>query len=431
MRQSKLFVKTIKETPKDEASINAQLLIRAGFVDKLMAGVYTYLPLGLRVLDKVKNIIRDEMNNIDGQEIYMPALTPKENWQITDRWDNFDALFRLTGVDDREYALGATHEEIVTPLIKKFIKSYKDLPLMVYQIQDKFRNEMRAKSGLMRGREFSMKDLYSFHRDQQDLDAYYEKAKIAYQNVFRRCGLDAYIVEASGGAFTDFSHEYQVFTEYGEDEVYFCAECGRHQNKELVPDGKLACPYCGAQRQILKAIEVGNIFKLMLRFSDPFKVTYTDENGQEKPVIMGTYGIGLSRLMGAAVEIHHDEKGIIWPEQLAPFRVHLLNLSTDEAVIKQADDLYELLKASGIEVLYDDREEVRAGGKFIDSDLYGLPIRLVVSDKTVQQNGVEFKYRHESETKIVSLTEIINQINRPIAILNDQNKSLDEVLNEF
>ena len=409
MKQSKLFTRTTKDAPKDEVSLNAQLLIRAGFVDKLMAGVYTFLPLGIRVLDKIKDVVRDEMNKIDGQEVYMPALTPKENWEQTDRWENFDALFKLSGIDNKDYALGATHEEIVTPLAKKFINSYKDLPLAVYQIQDKFRNEVRAKSGLMRGREFSMKDLYSFHRTEEDLDAYYEKAKQAYFNVFNRCGLESYIVEASGGAFSEFSHEYQVFTEYGEDEVYFCEKCDRHQNKELVEAGDLKCPYCSSDRVVRKAIEVGNIFKLMTKFSEPFNVTFTDEDGKDKTVIMGTYGIGPSRVMGTVVEVHHDDKGIIWPEEIAPYKVHLIYLGKDDKIKQVADKLYEDLNSAGVEVLYDDREE-SAGVKLNDSDLLGLPYRVLLSEKTLAENSVELKERAKEEAQLIKLTEIVKKL---------------------
>ncbi|MBT4722980.1 hypothetical protein HN958_00470 [Candidatus Falkowbacteria bacterium] len=409
MRQSKLFTKTIKDAPKDEVSLNAQLLIRGGFIEKLAAGIYSYLPLGLRTLRKVQSVVRDEMDAIDGQEILMPALTPKENWEKTDRWDNFDALYKLQGVNKKDYALGATHEEIVTPLAKKFISSYKDLPMALYQIQDKFRNEVRAKSGLMRGREFSMKDLYSFHVDEADLDSYYEKAKKAYYNVFQRCGLKAYIVEASGGAFTDFSHEYQVFTEYGEDEVYFCKECDRHQNKELVEKGEIKCPYCGAEREVKKAIEVGNIFKLMTRFSNPFNVKYVDKNGKEQDVIMGTYGIGPSRVMGAVVEVHHDDSGIVWPEEIAPYKVHLLALGNDDKVKQESDNLYEKLVSAGVEVLYDDRDD-SAGIKFSDSDLLGLPYRVVISKKTLAENQVELKKRNEEKSEMVNLDKIIDTL---------------------
>lgn len=401
MRQSQLFTKTLREAPKDEVSLNAQLLIRAGFVDKLMAGVYTFLPLGLRVLKKIQNIIREEMNAVGGQEVLMPALSPKENWETTGRWNGLDVLFKLDGAGDKEYALGASHEEVVTPLLQHFVKSYKDLPVAVYQIQNKFRNELRAKSGLLRGREFNMKDMYSFHRDEADMDAYYEKVSAVYFKIFQRCGLDAKIVEATGGTFSKFSHEFQVFTEHGEDDVYVCKKCGKNQNKELVTDIK--CPYCGETREIKKAIEVGNIFKLKTKYSAPFGFKYSAEDNEEKDVFMGCFGIGPSRVMGAIVEVGHDTAGIIWPATVAPFDVHLVSLAKDEADIRRADEIYEQLVKSGKEVLYDDRVDVSAGAKFADSDLIGIPYRYVVSHKTLEQNSVEVKKRDEEKANLVKM----------------------------
>ncbi|MEK7064928.1 MAG: aminoacyl--tRNA ligase-related protein, partial [Patescibacteria group bacterium] len=325
MRQSKLFTKTQREAPKDEVSLNAQLLIRAGFVDKLMAGVYTYLPLGLRVLDKIKNIIREEINAVGGQEILMPALNPKENWVKTGRWDGLDVLFRLEGAGGKEYALGASHEEVVTPLVQRFANSYKDLPVAVYQIQDKFRNEPRAKSGLLRGREFSMKDLYSFHANEKDLDGYYEKVKAAYLKIYERCGLGplTHVVFASGGTFSKYSHEFQTITEYGEDTIFVCSKCGTGVNKEIIDEQK-TCPECGNEKlEEKKSIEVGNIFKLKTKYSAAFDYKYTDEKGEKQIVTMGCYGIGPSRVLGTIVEVHHDDGGIIWPESVAPFQIHL------------------------------------------------------------------------------------------------------------
>jgi len=408
MRQSALFSHTTKELPKDEPSINAQLLIRAGYVDKLMAGVYTYLPLGLRVLNNVKNIIRKEMNDLGAQEILMPALTPKENWEKTGRWSGLDVLFRLKGVGDKEYALGATHEEVVTPLLQNYVKSYKDLPQAVYQIQDKFRNEARAKSGLLRGREFSMKDLYSFHADEADLDQYYEKAKDAYVRIFEACGLDAKIVEASGGTFSKYSHEFQVFTESGEDLVYSCAKCGIYRNKEII-DGE-ACE-CGQKWEVNKAIEVGNIFKLKTKYSAAFDFKYTNEEGKESDVQMGCYGIGPSRIVGAIAEIHHDESGLIWPEVVAPFKVHIMNLGPDAEAKNVAERLYKNLNKSGVEVLFDDRD-LSAGVKLKDSDLIGLPIRIVVSSKTLATNAVELKRRDSDDIEMVDIEKIVAQLTK-------------------
>ncbi|MFA6215142.1 MAG: aminoacyl--tRNA ligase-related protein [Patescibacteria group bacterium] len=412
MLQSKLFGKTLKEPPKDEVSINAIFLTRGGFVDKLTAGVYTYLPLGLRVLNKVKQIVREEMDAISGQEILMPAIQPKEIWQTTGRWTDpgKEVMFQFKGRSDKEFGLGWTHEEVVTPLVKKFVSSYKDLPVYLYQIQDKFRSEPRAKSGLMRGIEFSMKDLYSFHRDEKDLAAYYEQALAAYQKVFSRCGLDALITEASGGSFSKYSHEFQVLTNYGEDTIFYCPNCGYAQNKEITEiKAGHKCPKCQTEKiKEGKAIEVGNIFQLKTKYSEPFKLEYVDENGKRKPVIMGCYGIGPSRVMGAVVEIFHDDKGIVWPESIAPFKVHLLQIGQDEAIEKKAQVVYNELLKQKIEVLFDDRPDATAGQKFADADLIGIPNRLVVSAKTGDK--IEFKKRSEKESVLVSLAELVRKI---------------------
>jgi prolyl-tRNA synthetase len=412
MRQSQLFTKTSKEPPKDETSFNAQILIRAGFVDKLQAGVYSFLPLGLKVHNNICNIIREEMNAIGGQEIFMPALTPKEIWQTTDRWDNFDALFRLKGGDEKEYALGATHEEVVTPLVKKHIFSYKDLPCFVYQIQTKFRNELRARSGLIRGREFSMKDLYSFHVSEEDLNEYYKLAQKAYFNVFERCGLidKTYLTFSSGGAFSKYSHEFQALCETGEDTIYICEDCNIAVNKEIINEQKV-CPGCGNKKlHEERAIEVGNIFKLGNRFSKAFNFKYADEKGEKKDVIMGSYGIGPSRLMGSIVEILHDKKGIIWPEETAPFKVHLIEVKSKKLEIRSAPEkIYADLENKGIEVLYDDRE-TGAGEKFADADLIGCPYRIVVSEKTLEKDCAEIKRRDSEKAELVKIGEIIKKL---------------------
>jgi prolyl-tRNA synthetase len=404
MRQSQLFTKTVKEAPKDESSYNAQALIRAGFVDKLAAGVYSYLPLGKLVLDKICRIIREEIDAIGGQEILMAALIPKENWQTTGRWETFDVLFRLQADEGREYALGATHEELVSPIAQKFIFSYKDLPFSVYQIQTKFRNEKRAKAGLLRGREFLMKDLYSFHASQEDLDSFYEKATAAYVKIYQRFGLGetTYLTYASGGSFSKYSHEFQTLAAAGEDLIYICDHCRVAVNKEIIEEQPL-CPLCGQKNlREEKAIEVGNIFKLGTKFSVPFSIKYKDNAGDLQDVIMGCYGIGPSRIMGTVVESFHDDKGIIWPENIAPFKYHLLSLNENE----EAGKVYEYLKSKGIEVLYDDRE-LSAGEKFADSDLIGCPYRLVVSKKTLAAGGLEFKPRNSDESRLIKLEEIV------------------------
>ena len=412
MRQSHLISKTSKTVSEDEISKNAQLLTRGGFVDRLFAGVYNFLPLGLRVLNKIENIIREEMNRVGGQEILMPALHPKENWETTGRWNDFDVLFKLNGAGDREYALGATHEEVVTPLVQKMVLSYKDLPRAVYQLQSKFRNEIRAKSGILRGREFRMKDLYSFHANQADLDEYYEKVTEAYFRIFTRLGLreTTYLTYASGGTFSKYSHEFQTATDAGEDLIYICNDCKIAINKEVVEDLKSSCPQChkGDLREE-KAIEVGNIFKLGTKYSAPFKFTFVDENNTAQPVLMGCYGIGPSRVLGTIVEVHNDDKGIIWPKEIAPYQIHLISLAQTGEQVEAVNALYEELVKRGVEVLYDDRPDARAGEKFADSDLLGIPLRVVVSAKTLAADSVECKERTSSEAKLVTQADFLAQ----------------------
>ncbi|MEI7621827.1 MAG: aminoacyl--tRNA ligase-related protein, partial [Candidatus Moraniibacteriota bacterium] len=390
---------------------NAQLLIQAGFVDKLMAGTYSFLPLGLRVFKKIENIIREEMENLGANEILMPTLQPKENWQTTGRWEQLDNLFRFVSYYSKiDYALGATHEEIVVPLMKKFVFSYKDLPTATFQIQNKFRDEKRAKSGILRGREFFMKDLYSFHATEEDLDAYYEKAIKAYEKIFQRVGVGAqtYLTYASGGTFSKYSHEFQTICEAGEDLIYICDKCKVAINEEIIEDLNHQCPQCqNADLRKEKAVETGNIFKLMTKYSKPFELKFKDQDGNENEVIMGCYGIGLNRLMGVAVELFNDDKGIIWPESIAPFAVHLIDLGQAE----QAEKIYAELSCAGVEILWDDRE-VRAGEKFADSDLIGIPYRVVVSEKSLQAGGVELKKRNEQESKIVTMEELISLLRK-------------------
>jgi prolyl-tRNA synthetase len=412
MRQSKLFTKTIKETPKDETSVNAQLLIRAGFVHKEMAGVYNFLPLGLRVLNKIENIIRDEMNNAGGQEILMPTLTSKESWEKTGRWGNYDTLFKFTShFSKNDYVLGPTHEEVVTPLAGIYPLSYKDLPFSLFQIQTKFRDEKRAKSGILRGREFRMKDLYSFHTDEDNMSEYYEKIKQHYKNIFDKVGIgdQTHITFASGGSFSKYSHEFQTITESGEDKIFVCDKCGVAVNNEIIEEQK-TCPECDNNKlEEKKAIEVGNIFKLKTRFSDAFGLVYTDKEGKQKQVLMGCYGIGPARVMGTVIEVHNDEKGMIWPESIAPFQVHLVSLCNKEEDIAKADKLYEDLIGNNIEVLYDDRSEARAGEKFADSDLIGVPYRLVISPKTLEIDSVEIKKRNLEESEKIKISEVLNR----------------------
>lgn len=408
MYYSKLFGKTSKSVSADEESINAQYLIRGGFVNKQMAGVYNYLPLGLRILNKIQNIIREEMTAIGGNEILMPTLTQEESYKTTGR-DTMDVLFHTEGPGGAKYVLNPTHEEVVTPLVQKYTFSYNDLPLAVFQIQNKYRNEPRAKSGILRGREFNMKDLYSFHASEESLNEFYEVAQKAYHKVYARLGLGdlTVLTYASGGAFSRYSHEFQTLCDVGEDTVYLCEKCRIGINKEIIAD-QTSCPQCGNVDLVeKKGIEVGNIFKLGTRFTDAFGFKFLDANGKEQAIPMGCYGIGPSRVMGTLVEVFHDDKGMIWPETVAPFKYHLVALGKEDETYAEAEKIYKNLTSAGVEVLFDDRRDVTAGVKFADADLIGLPIRLVVSKKTLAENSVEWKGRTDSEAKLVKISDLI------------------------
>ena len=416
MKYSSCFSKTSKTPPTDADSANAKFLIQAGFVDQTMAGVYTWLPLGLAVLRKVEQIVREEMNVLGALEIFMPSLHPKEFWEATNRWDNVDILFKIKSQTEKDYALGASHEEVVTPLAKKFLESYKDLPFATYQINTKFRDELRAKSGVLRGREFRMKDMYSFHTTQEDLTAFYQKTLLAYVRAYNRCGLNVKVVEASGGIFTkNPSHEFQALTDAGEDTILACNKCEFGQNSEVATvKEEDACPACGGTLSIVKGIEVGNIFDLGTKYSDAFDLNFTDENGDRKRVLMGCYGIGTSRLVGSIVEACHDDRGMIWPKSVAPFQVHLITLNSKDDAVREnimgtADDLVKELEASGVEVLWDDRSDVSPGAKFADADLIGIPLRVLISEKSLKEDSVEWKERTGTESRLVKLTDLVEE----------------------
>ncbi len=402
MQYSKLFGKTTRNISEGEVSTNAQLLTKGGFIHKVASGVYTILPLGQRVLSKISHIVREEMNSAGGQEITMPVLQPKENWEKTGRWDAFDILYKVKDSSGKEMSLGPTHEEIVTPLVKGYLNSYKQLPIYLYQIQTKFRDEPRAKSGLLRGKEFLMKDLYSFHSDEKDLEDYYEKMKKVYLKTFDRLGLKAIETEASGGSFSKFSHEYQVITENGEDEIIYCSGGDFSQNTEIatVAEGKM-CDLGHGPLEKVKTIEVGNIFKLNTKFSDSFDLKYKNSDGKELPVYMGCYGIGITRALAAIVEAMHDDKGIIWPESVAPYQYHLVNIGVE----KEASEMYKKMVESGKEVLWDDRDE-SAGIKLGDADLIGIPTRIVISEKTIAQDSVELKKRNSEKAELIKIDSL-------------------------
>ncbi|MFA5001312.1 MAG: aminoacyl--tRNA ligase-related protein [Candidatus Paceibacterota bacterium] len=411
MRQSQLFTKTRKEDPKDEVAKNAKLLIRGGFINKELAGVYSYLPLGLRVLNKINNIIREEMNGLGAVELELTALQNPELYEKTNRWaeEAVDVWFKTNLKSGSQLGLGFTHEEAITELMKDHVSSYKDLPVYAYQIQTKFRNEERAKSGLMRGREFLMKDLYSFNDSEESLNDFYDQVKGAYERIYERVGLGdlTYITFASGGSFSKFSHEFQTLSEAGEDTIYVCEEKKFAINKEVLDEETLK--EVGIARENLvekKAIEVGNIFKLGTRFSEPLGLTFTDENGEKRPVVMGSYGIGPGRLMGTVVETLSDEKGIVWPKSIAPFDLHLVWIPGEgDLAAELADKLYDGLTEEGIEVFYDD-QVTSAGEKFANADLLGLPYRVIVSDKTLKEGKFELTERATRETRWVDEEEL-------------------------
>ncbi|MEK7145423.1 MAG: aminoacyl--tRNA ligase-related protein [Patescibacteria group bacterium] len=413
MRQSELFTKTRKESPTEEEAKNAKLLIRAGYIHKELAGVYSYLPLGLLTLNKIIGVIRREMNAIGGQEVFLSALQDPEVWKKTGRWSDevFENWFKTKIKTGGEAGLSFTHEEPLTNIMKNQVSSFRDLPRYVYQFQTKFRNEPRARSGIIRGREFLMKDLYSFSRDIKEHEVFYEKAKLAYQNIFTETGIGAqtYITYASGGSFSKYSHEFQTVIAAGEDTIYLCEKCKVAVNKEIFTEQN-SCPECGARKLTEKrAVEVGNIFSLGTRFSEAFGLNYLDEKGEKKLVVMGSYGIGPSRLLGTIVEILADDKGLVWPKSVAPFQVQLIAIFDESGKVKiAAEKLYKELLKKGIEVLFDDRD-LRAGEKFADADLLGIPLRAVISEKTLKENKIEIKNRTANQLALITESELIKK----------------------
>ena len=412
MKMTELFTKTSKTVPADETARNAQLLIQAGFVHKEMAGVYAFLPLGLRVLENIKTIVREEMNAIGGQEVMMTTLQPRDIWEKTNRWDDkvVDNWFKTKLVNGTELGVGLTHEEPIVDALSAYVSSYKDLPIYVYQIQNKFRNELRAKSGLLRGREFVMKDMYSLARTQAEHEQLYERAAAAYVRVYDRLGIGdtTYRTAADGGIFTTrFSDEFQTLSEVGEDTIYVDEAKKIAINKEIYTDENLA--KLGLRREALvekRGVEVGNIFPLESKYTDALGLYYTDERGEQQSIIMGCYGIGVSRLVGVLAEHFSDARGLIWPEQVAPFKVHLLRLTNSDAAVEQAEQLYSILTRAGISILYDNRD-ARAGEKLADADLIGIPHRVVVSDKTAASATYEYKARTSTEPKQLNETELL------------------------
>lgn len=401
MKFTELFTKTRREAPKDETSVNAQLLTRGGFIFKNMAGVYSLLPLGVRVIKNIEQIIREEMATIGGQEMHLNIMQDRAVWEKSGRWESAkDVMYQWTDGDKKSYGLGFTHEEVVAQIASQYVNSYKDLPQYLYQIQTKFRNEARAQAGLLRGREFAMKDLYSLTATQEQLDEFYEACAQAYTKIFDRLGLKAIRTKASGGMFSKYSDEFQVVSEVGEDTVFICPDDHEGVNKEVIEDFGKQCSQCKKNLVERQTIEVGNIFKLGTKYSEALGLFFTDADGKRHPVIMGSYGIGIGRAMATVVEVHHDKNGIMWPAKLAPFAVHLIGINKD------AKSVYDRFVKKGIEVLYDDRDDASIGQRLADADLIGCPLRVVVSPKTGEE--LELKHRDKPELAMVSLDKAID-----------------------
>lgn len=411
MKQSQLFTKTRREAPKDEVSRNAQLLIRAGFVYKVMAGVYAYTPLGLRVLENIKQIVREEMNALDGQELIMTNLQRRDTWEVTGRWSDeaVDVWFKTKLQDGVELGLAWSHEEAIMEMMQQYVESYKDLPVSVYQFQTKLRNELRAKSGIMRGREFVMKDMYSLHASKDDMDQYYERVIEAYKKIYDRLGIgsETFVTFASGGAFTKFSHEFQTLCDAGEDTLFVNVDRSVAVNEEVLDDATTELRLDKATLSPVTSAEVGNIFKFGTEKSEQMRISFKDAEGKQQPIYLASYGIGITRVMGVIVEKFADDKGMVWPESVAPFRVHLISLGGDVA----AEKLYQELTAAGIETLYDDRD-ASAGEKFSDADLMGMPYRITLGKRSLERGVVEVKKRTSDNTEEIKLEEVVTYFSK-------------------
>lgn len=411
MKQSQLFTKTRREAPKDEVSRNAQLLIRAGYVYKVMAGVYAYTPLGLRVVENIKQIVREGMNALDGQELIMTNLQRRDTWEVTGRWSDeaVDVWFKTKLQDGVELGLAWSHEEAIMEMMQQFVSSYKDLPVSVYQFQTKLRNELRSKSGIMRGREFVMKDMYSLHASEEDMDQYYERVIEAYKKIYNRLGIGAetFVTFAGGGAFTKFSHEFQTLCEAGEDTLFVNADRTVAVNEEVLDDATTELHVDKSTLSPITSAEVGNIFKFGTEKSEKMHIFFKDAEGKQQPIYLASYGIGITRVMGVIVEKFADEKGMVWPESVAPFRAHLISLGADEA----AEKLYQQLIAAGIEVLFDDRD-ASAGEKFADADLMGMPYRITIGRRSLERGVVEVKKRRSDDVEEVKIENVVTYFSK-------------------
>ena len=412
MKQSLLFVPTSKDAPKDAEVKSHKLMSRAGLIKQVAAGIYTYLPLGYKVIQNIERIIREELEKIDATELLMPALQPSDLWIESGRWEQYGPeLMRLQDRKGRDFCLGPTHEEIITQVVRDYINSYKKLPFALYQIQTKFRDEMRPRFGLLRGREFIMKDAYTFSATDEDLDVWYKKFTQAYIDIFKRCGLEIKIVNSDvGNIGGDEADEFMVMSEVGEDFITYCEKCSYAANQEHsgLHEGDL-CPKCSSLVKIAKGIEVGNIFKLGTKYSESMKAMFINKEGKPQPVIMGCYGLGISRTLMASVEQHSTENEIIWPKGISPYQVHIIPVNLkDDIQSELAKEIYAKLRNEGVEVLLDDRDE-RAGVKFKDADLIGIPLRIIVGKDAISGN-VEFVNRYLDKKELIKKTDILAYI---------------------
>lgn len=414
MKRTELFTKTSKTVPADETSLNAKLLIKAGYVHKEMAGVYAYLPLGLRTLEKIKAIIREELNAIGGEELLMTNLQPKAVWQTTGRWDDkmVDIWFKTKLQTGEDIGLAWSHEEPIMNMLRDYVHSYKDLPVAVYQFQTKLRNELRAKAGIMRGREFLMKDMYSVHATKDDLEQFYNSVIEAYKRIYGRLGIGdlTYVTFASGGAFTKYSHEFQTICDAGEDWLYLDRENNVAVNEEVLDDAVRDLKLDRNKLEKVRSAEVGNIFNFGTEKAEQMGITFADRDNAQKPFYYGSYGIGVTRVMGVIAELFSDDRGLVWPDNIAPYRVYLVTIGTDPAVLEQGQKVYDQLQSAGVDVLWDDRVDARPGGKFADGDLMGIPHRVVISPKTIAAGALEYKGRTAESSENLSLEQLIDKL---------------------
>ena len=410
MKLSNYPLRTLKDAPSDAELISHQLMLRSGLIKKLASGIFTWMPFGLKVLRKIEQAVRNEMDESGALEVLMPTIQPSELWQETERWDDYgNLLLQIHDRHDRLFCYGPTHEEVITDILRKSIKSYKQLPANFYQIQTKFRDEIRPRFGVMRAREFLMKDAYSFHLNQESLEEEYEKMSQTYESIFKKLELNFRKVKATSGEIGgSISHEFHVIAESGEDEIAFCDDENFAANVETL-DGENAPN--GGELTFARGIEVGHIFQLGDKYSQSMKLEVLDSNGKNVNPHMGCYGIGISRIVAAAIEQNHDDKGIIWPKAISPFAISIivLNDKNDSTVMDHALRIYQELRADGIEVMIDDRDE-RAGVKFADADLMGIPTHVIVGKRGIEQDKLEINSRRTSEKTEVKIDEIVGRL---------------------